>query len=172
MWCLWGERNARCFEDLKRTLEELKSFFFFFFSFYLDSCSFFLFFIVLFYYISVLLYISCVLGLRTSMPFDIYITYQKKKKSRVSTATMFLDSEPEQLCSYSFLGIIFVFLTHILVTWENPSIGTINMMISQNQHHFYHFRKCEINKPYIIITPYSSIRSVRNSVSATTEVEG
>jgi hypothetical protein len=50
MWCLWEERNARCFEDLERSSEELKSFFFFFsfFSFYLDSCTFFLFFLVLF----------------------------------------------------------------------------------------------------------------------------
>ena len=29
MWCLWREKNARYFEDLERTLEELKSFFFF-----------------------------------------------------------------------------------------------------------------------------------------------
>ena len=26
-WCLWGERNARCFEDSTRTLEELTHFF-------------------------------------------------------------------------------------------------------------------------------------------------
>jgi hypothetical protein len=24
LWCLWRERNARCFEDLERSLEELK----------------------------------------------------------------------------------------------------------------------------------------------------
>ena len=29
LWCLWRERNASCFEDLERSLEELKSFFFF-----------------------------------------------------------------------------------------------------------------------------------------------
>jgi hypothetical protein len=29
IWCLWRERNVRCFEDLDGTLEELKSFFFF-----------------------------------------------------------------------------------------------------------------------------------------------
>ena len=29
MWCLWIERNARCFEDATRTLEELTHFFFF-----------------------------------------------------------------------------------------------------------------------------------------------
>jgi hypothetical protein len=29
MWCLWSERNARCFEDSTRTLEELIHFFFF-----------------------------------------------------------------------------------------------------------------------------------------------
>jgi hypothetical protein len=29
MWCLWRERNDRSFENLERTLEELKSFFFF-----------------------------------------------------------------------------------------------------------------------------------------------
>jgi hypothetical protein len=29
MWCLRRERNVRCFQDLERTLEELKSFFFF-----------------------------------------------------------------------------------------------------------------------------------------------
>ena len=28
LWCLWRERNERCFEDLERYLEELKSFFF------------------------------------------------------------------------------------------------------------------------------------------------
>ena len=29
MWCLWRERNDRSFENLERTLEELKYFFFF-----------------------------------------------------------------------------------------------------------------------------------------------
>jgi hypothetical protein len=29
MWCLWSERNARCFEDSTRTSEELIHFFFF-----------------------------------------------------------------------------------------------------------------------------------------------
>jgi hypothetical protein len=29
MWCLWRERNDGSFENLERTLEELKSFFFF-----------------------------------------------------------------------------------------------------------------------------------------------
>jgi O-antigen/teichoic acid export membrane protein len=29
LWCLWRERNAKRFEDLERSLEELKSFFFF-----------------------------------------------------------------------------------------------------------------------------------------------
>jgi hypothetical protein len=27
MWCLWSERNARCFEDSTRALEELIHFF-------------------------------------------------------------------------------------------------------------------------------------------------
>jgi hypothetical protein len=27
MWCLWSERNARCFDNSSRTLEELNSFF-------------------------------------------------------------------------------------------------------------------------------------------------
>jgi hypothetical protein len=39
LWCLWRERNARCFEDLERSLEELKSFFFLL-PVYLDSCLF------------------------------------------------------------------------------------------------------------------------------------
>jgi hypothetical protein len=29
MWCLWSERNVRCFEDSTRTLEELIHFFYF-----------------------------------------------------------------------------------------------------------------------------------------------
>ena len=29
VWCLWLERNERCFEDSKRTLEELTAFFFY-----------------------------------------------------------------------------------------------------------------------------------------------
>jgi hypothetical protein len=45
MWCLWRERNDRSFENLERTLEELKSFFllillFGFFPLYLDNCLF------------------------------------------------------------------------------------------------------------------------------------
>ena len=28
MWCIWMERNVRCFEDKERTLAELKNFFF------------------------------------------------------------------------------------------------------------------------------------------------
>jgi hypothetical protein len=28
MWCLWRERNDRCFEDCERTMVELKAFFF------------------------------------------------------------------------------------------------------------------------------------------------
>ena len=28
MWCLWRERNSRCFEDNKRTMQNLKLFFF------------------------------------------------------------------------------------------------------------------------------------------------
>jgi hypothetical protein len=29
MWCIWSERNARCFEDFTGTLEDLIHFFFF-----------------------------------------------------------------------------------------------------------------------------------------------
>jgi hypothetical protein len=29
VWCLWLERNKRCFEDSKRSLEELTDFFFY-----------------------------------------------------------------------------------------------------------------------------------------------
>jgi hypothetical protein len=29
MWCIWRERNNRNFDNLERTLEELKSYFFF-----------------------------------------------------------------------------------------------------------------------------------------------
>jgi hypothetical protein len=28
LWCLWGERNDRSFDDRERTLEEIKSLFF------------------------------------------------------------------------------------------------------------------------------------------------
>ena len=28
MWCLWRERNGRCFEDIERSIPDLKSFFF------------------------------------------------------------------------------------------------------------------------------------------------
>ena len=28
MWCLWRERNSRCFEDIERSIPDLKSFFF------------------------------------------------------------------------------------------------------------------------------------------------
>jgi hypothetical protein len=28
MWCIWGERNNRSFEDCERTVVELKAFFF------------------------------------------------------------------------------------------------------------------------------------------------
>jgi hypothetical protein len=27
LWCLWRERNGRCFDDRERILEEIKSFF-------------------------------------------------------------------------------------------------------------------------------------------------
>ena len=29
LWCLWSERNATCFEDSERSLEELTAFFFY-----------------------------------------------------------------------------------------------------------------------------------------------
>jgi hypothetical protein len=32
IWCLWLERNARCFEDFERPMEELMTFFFFFYT--------------------------------------------------------------------------------------------------------------------------------------------
>ena len=28
MWCLWRERNSRCFENIERSIPELKLFFF------------------------------------------------------------------------------------------------------------------------------------------------
>ena len=28
MWCLWKERNSRCFEDIERSIPDLKLFFF------------------------------------------------------------------------------------------------------------------------------------------------
>ena len=28
MWCLWRKRNSRCFEDIERSIPDLKSFFF------------------------------------------------------------------------------------------------------------------------------------------------
>ena len=28
MWCLWRERNSRCFEDIERSILDLKLFFF------------------------------------------------------------------------------------------------------------------------------------------------
>ena len=56
MWCLWRERNSRCFEDIERFIPDLKLFFFrtlldwlavmrnqsffFFFLDFLDSCNF------------------------------------------------------------------------------------------------------------------------------------
>ena len=84
MWCLWRERNSRCFEDFERSIPDLKLFFFrtlrdwlfplqnksfpSFFDF-LDSCNFFDF---------LDSFTPSVLG---CFPFDFYIshiTYQKK----------------------------------------------------------------------------------------------
>jgi hypothetical protein len=77
MWCIWRERNARCFEDREISMEELnnvmfKSLYtwiaaynsphFSSFSEFLDFCSFFL------LDRGFLLYTSCILGLR---PFEL-----------------------------------------------------------------------------------------------------
>ena len=85
MWCLWRERNSRCFEDIDRPIPDLKLFFFrtlldrlfalqkksfpSFFDF-LDSCNFRFWFVVP-------LFTPCVLGCFT---FDIYISYLSKKR--------------------------------------------------------------------------------------------
>jgi hypothetical protein len=80
---LWRERKDKSFGNQGRTSEELKSFFFF--SLLTAACLAplvitFSDFLVLFSHSTWLLYTSCILGLRSSMLFDIYnITYIKKK---------------------------------------------------------------------------------------------
>ena len=86
MWCLWRERNSRCFEDIERSIPDLKHLFFrtlldwlfalqnksfpSFFVF-LDSCNFCFWFVVP-------LFTSCVLG---CFLFDINISYYLSKKN-------------------------------------------------------------------------------------------
>ena len=95
MWCLWRERNSRCFEDIERSIPDLKLFFFrtlldwlfalqnksfpSFFDF-LDSCNFRI-------WLVVPLFTPSVLG---CFPFDIYIiSYLSKKKAQDKLAIFF-----------------------------------------------------------------------------------
>ena len=90
MWCLWRERNSRCFEDIERSIPDLKLFFFrtllyWLFSLqkqsfpsfidFLDSCNFSIWFVDP-------LYTPCVLGCCFFILIKLF-TYQKKKKKKV-----------------------------------------------------------------------------------------
>ena len=85
MWCLWRERNTRCFEDIERSIPDLKLFFFktlldWLFALqkqslpsfidFLDSCNFYIGFVDPFY-------TPCVLGCSFLISIKL-ITYQKK----------------------------------------------------------------------------------------------
>ena len=92
MWCLWRERNSHCFEDIERSIPDLKLFFFrtlrdwlfalqnksfpSFFDF-LDFCNFCI-------WLVVPLFTPSVLGCFPFVFYISHITYQKKKKSESS----------------------------------------------------------------------------------------
>ena len=82
MWCIWRERNARCFEDSSRNIEDLTHFFLSTITWTTGwlaplVISFPIF--LSFSFLGVPLYTLYVLGLHPSMRFDLYnFTYQKK----------------------------------------------------------------------------------------------
>ena len=90
MWCIWREKNARCFQGYERSFLEIKSFFFhtlFVWSVALSHFSF-LFFLFLFYLIIVILVLDFCPQSTSPMYsgwlffflIKFFIIYQKKKK--------------------------------------------------------------------------------------------
>ena len=83
MWCIWSERNARCFEGCERPLLENKSFSYILSLFGVALCSIFLVFPFLFYLIIVIFGSwflppqSNVLGLAIFFLINFFVTYKK-----------------------------------------------------------------------------------------------
>jgi hypothetical protein len=92
MWIIWRERNARCFEDQQRSLEELKKLFIQTLFHWADAFQVSQFstmpqFVFMFLFLplwGLSLYTSCVLGLHPSTLFNELLISQKKKKKRES----------------------------------------------------------------------------------------